>query len=183
MVVSEIGDFVRFTHPKQLMSYLGLAPGEYSSGGKQKKSGITKCGNSHFVIPPPSSNMNASPSTPGGFSTSVRRISRRKNHPGRRLPVLRRADERVVTAASRLEAQAAHRHLCNALVHDAHTHHTTGKPPHFPSTDEARGNYVRRLEITGKSCGFTLLNLIPPSAIRPPHRIRRHFPRVGMRDI
>jgi len=48
MVVSEIGDFVRFTHPKQLMSYIGLTPGEYSSGGKQKKSGITKCGNSHL---------------------------------------------------------------------------------------------------------------------------------------
>ena len=48
MVVSEIGDFVRFTHPKQLMSYLGLAPGEYSSGGKQKQGSITKCGNSHL---------------------------------------------------------------------------------------------------------------------------------------
>lgn len=48
MVVSEIGDFVRFTHPKQLMSYLGLAPGEYSSGGKQKQGAITKCGNSHL---------------------------------------------------------------------------------------------------------------------------------------
>lgn len=48
MVVSEIGDFVRFTHPKQLMSYIGLTPGEYSSGGKQKQGGITKCGNSHL---------------------------------------------------------------------------------------------------------------------------------------
>jgi transposase len=48
LVVSEIGDFVRFTHPKQLMSYLGLTPGEYSSGGKQKQSSITKCGNSHL---------------------------------------------------------------------------------------------------------------------------------------
>jgi transposase len=47
MVVSEVGDFVRFTHPKQLMSYLGLTPAEYSSGGKQRQSGITKCGNSH----------------------------------------------------------------------------------------------------------------------------------------
>ena len=47
MVVSEIGDFVRFAHPRQLMSYLGLTPGEYSSGGKQKQSGITKCGNAH----------------------------------------------------------------------------------------------------------------------------------------
>ena len=48
MVVSEIGNFTRFTHPKQLMSYIGLTPGEYSSGGKQKQSGITKCGNSHL---------------------------------------------------------------------------------------------------------------------------------------
>ena len=48
LVVSEIGDFIRFTHPKQLMSYLGLTPGEYSSGGKQKQGSITKCGNSHL---------------------------------------------------------------------------------------------------------------------------------------
>lgn len=48
MVVSEIGDFVRFTHPKQLMGYLGLTPGEYTTGGKQKRGGITKCGNSHL---------------------------------------------------------------------------------------------------------------------------------------
>lgn len=47
MVVSEVGDFVRFTHPRQIMSYLGLTPGEYSSGGKSKRTGITKCGNSH----------------------------------------------------------------------------------------------------------------------------------------
>lgn len=47
MIVSEVGDFVRFTHPRQLMSYLGLTPGEYSSGGKSKRTGITKCGNSH----------------------------------------------------------------------------------------------------------------------------------------
>lgn len=47
-VVSEIGDFVRFTHPKQLMSYLGLTPGEHTTGGKRKQGSITKCGNSHL---------------------------------------------------------------------------------------------------------------------------------------
>lgn len=47
MVVSEIGDFVRFTHPRQLMSYLGLTPGEYTSAGKSNRTGISKCGNSH----------------------------------------------------------------------------------------------------------------------------------------
>jgi len=47
-VVSEIGDFVRFTHPKQLMGYLGLTPGEHTTGGKRKQGSITKCGNSHL---------------------------------------------------------------------------------------------------------------------------------------
>ena len=47
-VVSEIGDFVRFTHPKQLMSYLGLTPGEHTTGGKRKQGSITKCGNAHL---------------------------------------------------------------------------------------------------------------------------------------
>lgn len=32
MIISEVGYFVRLTHPKQLMSYLGLTPGEYASG-------------------------------------------------------------------------------------------------------------------------------------------------------
>lgn len=48
MVVSEVGDFVRFTHPKQLMGYLGLTPSEYTSAGKQRQNGITKCGNAHL---------------------------------------------------------------------------------------------------------------------------------------
>jgi len=47
MIVSEIGDFVRFNHPRQLMAYLGLTPGEYSTGDKHKRGSITKCGNSH----------------------------------------------------------------------------------------------------------------------------------------
>ena len=47
MIISEIGDFVRFNHPRQLMAYLGLTPGEYSTGDKHKRGSITKCGNSH----------------------------------------------------------------------------------------------------------------------------------------
>jgi len=33
-VVAEIGDFTRFAHPQQLMSYAGLVPRESSSGNK-----------------------------------------------------------------------------------------------------------------------------------------------------
>jgi transposase len=47
VLVSEIGNFKRFDHPKKLMAYLGLVPTEDSSGGKRRQGGITKCGNSH----------------------------------------------------------------------------------------------------------------------------------------
>lgn len=43
----EIGDFMRFQKPKQLMSYLGLVPREMSSGERTVKGPITKAGNAH----------------------------------------------------------------------------------------------------------------------------------------
>jgi transposase len=46
-LVAEIGDFRRFESPRRLMGFLGLVPREYSSGGKEKRGGITKTGNSH----------------------------------------------------------------------------------------------------------------------------------------
>jgi len=47
VLVSEIGDFKRFEHPKKLMAYLGVIPSEDSSGGRRRQGSITKCGNSH----------------------------------------------------------------------------------------------------------------------------------------
>jgi transposase len=46
-VVSELGDLSRFENPKQLMSFLGLTPSEYSSGARQTRGRITKTGNGH----------------------------------------------------------------------------------------------------------------------------------------
>lgn len=43
----EVGDFKRFASAQQFASYLGLTPGEDSSGGEQNRLGITKAGNSH----------------------------------------------------------------------------------------------------------------------------------------
>ena len=37
-IVAEIGDFARFASPRQLMAYLGLIPGEHSSGGTIRSS-------------------------------------------------------------------------------------------------------------------------------------------------
>ena len=44
-LITEIGDIKRFSHPAKLTSYAGLDISEYSSGGKEKKFGITKMGN------------------------------------------------------------------------------------------------------------------------------------------
>jgi len=46
-VIAELGDLTRFTNPRQLMSYLGLIPSEYSSGSQRRQGGITKAGNTH----------------------------------------------------------------------------------------------------------------------------------------
>jgi len=44
-LVAEIGDFRRFSHPRQLMAYLGQVPSENSSGPRVRRGGITKAGN------------------------------------------------------------------------------------------------------------------------------------------
>lgn len=44
----EIGDFKRFPTAQQFAAFLGLVPGEHSSGDHQRRIGITKAGNSHL---------------------------------------------------------------------------------------------------------------------------------------
>jgi len=44
-VVAELGDLTRFTSPRQLAAFVGLAPSEYSSGPSRRQGGITKAGN------------------------------------------------------------------------------------------------------------------------------------------
>lgn len=46
-VIAELGDLTRFDNPRQLMSYLGLTPSEYSTGLRRRLGGITKAGNPH----------------------------------------------------------------------------------------------------------------------------------------
>jgi len=48
VILSELGRNVqdRFSNSKQMASFLGLTPGQYSSGDKQKFGRITRCGNS-----------------------------------------------------------------------------------------------------------------------------------------
>ncbi|MDR1351852.1 MAG: transposase, partial [Treponema sp.] len=47
-LLCEIGDFRRFPSAGAFMSYPGLVPSEFSSGGKRRQGRITKAGNSHI---------------------------------------------------------------------------------------------------------------------------------------
>ncbi len=46
--IAEVSDFNRFPNANRFASYLGLVPGEYSSGNSVNRLGITKQGNSHI---------------------------------------------------------------------------------------------------------------------------------------
>ena len=46
-LIAEIGDFARFSHPRELASWLGITPSEYSSGDQQHRGHITRAGNRH----------------------------------------------------------------------------------------------------------------------------------------
>jgi transposase len=45
LVLAELHDFRRFPSPRALMAYLGLVPGEDSSGEKHRRGRITRTGN------------------------------------------------------------------------------------------------------------------------------------------
>src|SRR5437762_11719046 len=47
ILVSELGEVHRFTHPRQVMAYLGLVPTENTSSERRRQGHITKCGNAH----------------------------------------------------------------------------------------------------------------------------------------
>ena len=46
-MLAELGDLSRFSHPRQLMAWLGVTPCEHSSGDKRRQGSITKNGNSY----------------------------------------------------------------------------------------------------------------------------------------
>mgnify|MGYP001552460782 CR=1 FL=1 len=47
VLLAELGDISRFSHPRQLMAFLGLVPTEHSSGNTRRQGGITRTGNGH----------------------------------------------------------------------------------------------------------------------------------------
>jgi transposase len=47
ILVSELGEVHRFSHPRHVMAYLGLVPTENTSSDRRRQGHITKCGNTH----------------------------------------------------------------------------------------------------------------------------------------
>ncbi len=47
-MITDIGDIKRFSHSRQLVSWIGMDIREYSSGGKYNRFGITKHGNRYL---------------------------------------------------------------------------------------------------------------------------------------
>ena len=45
-ILAEVGEFPRFSHPRELAAYFGMAPGEHRSGGTIRPRGTTKAGSS-----------------------------------------------------------------------------------------------------------------------------------------
>ena len=89
VVASEIGDFLRFAHPRSLMAYLGLVPSEHTSSQRRRQGAITKCGNSHvrwilveaahhYRLPPKVSKELSKRQE--GLSREVRELSWRAQH-------------------------------------------------------------------------------------------------------
>jgi transposase len=56
-LVAEVGELSRFERAGQLMGYSGAVPSEHSSGGKTRRGGITKTGNSYPPQPCPRCRM------------------------------------------------------------------------------------------------------------------------------
>jgi len=97
-IVAELHDFQRFSNPEAFMSYLGLTPSEYSSGGRSKRGSITKTGNSHVrrVLVEAAWNYNHRPSV--GITLKKRRVGQ----PAAVIAIADRAQQRLYKKYKRM---------------------------------------------------------------------------------
>jgi transposase len=100
LILAELHDFRRFQSPRALMAYLGLVPGEDSSGEKHRRGRITRTGNAlvrrllvetawHYQHRP---------------SVGVALMRRRKGQPGRVIAIADKAQQRLCRRFRKLAA-------------------------------------------------------------------------------
>lgn len=91
IVLAELHDFRRFTSPRDLMSYLGLTPSEYSSSDRKRRGAITKAGNSHVrrVLVEAAHNYRFKPAVKGTLK------QRREGQPAAVIAIADKAQQRL----------------------------------------------------------------------------------------
>lgn len=89
----EVGDFKRFASAQQFASYLGLTPGEDSSGEDQNRLGITKAGNSHIRTLLVEAAQSYTHGKPGYKSKALK--ARQKGNPADIIAYADKANERL----------------------------------------------------------------------------------------
>ena len=99
-IVSEIGDFSRFATPNELCSYLGLTPGQSSSGQSVNYLGITKQGNSIVRSQLVESAQSIARGSPGRKSKRI--LAKQSGMPARVVSYCDRAAERMMRKFNRL---------------------------------------------------------------------------------
>ena len=92
VLLSELVDLDRFQTPRELMAYAGLVPSERSSGGRERRGGITKTGNAHVrrVLVESAWHYQHSPS---GTGAGIRK--RREGQPPDVVEIARKAELRL----------------------------------------------------------------------------------------
>lgn len=107
-LVSELVDFSRFTTAHELMSFAGLVPSEYSSGGKERRGRITKTGNAHVrrVLVEAAWHYRHPPT---GTGISLRK--RREGQPSDVLEIARRAELRLCRKYRKMTAKGKNSRL------------------------------------------------------------------------
>jgi transposase len=101
LILAELHDFRRVTSPRALMAYLGLVPGEDSSGEKHRRGRITRTGNAlvRRVLVETAWHYQHRP------AVGVALARRRKGQPGRIISIADKAQQRLCRRFHKLAAE------------------------------------------------------------------------------
>jgi transposase len=101
LILAELHDFRRFASPRALMAYLGLVPGEDSSGEKHRRGRITRTGNAlvRRVLVETAWHYQHRP------AIGVALARRRKGQPGRVIAIADKAQQRLCRRFRKLAAE------------------------------------------------------------------------------
>jgi transposase len=100
LILAELHDFRRFQSPRALMAYLGLVPGEHSSGEKHRRGRITRTGNTlvrRLLVETAWHYQHRA-------SVGVALKRRRKGQPGRVIAIADKAQQRLCRRFRKLAA-------------------------------------------------------------------------------